>query len=48
MENFDILGTIVNSCTRDQLIKKTELALIEKKILSFSFNYSNQRYKITK
>ena len=40
MENFDILDTIiVNSCTRDQLIKKTELALSQKKkILSFSFN----------
>ena len=31
MENFDILDTIVNSCTRDQLIKKAELALSQNK-----------------
>ena len=31
MENFDILDTIVSSCTRDQLISKAELALSQKK-----------------
>ena len=41
MENFDILDTIVNSCTRDQLIKKNELALSQKK-KSYHFLSINQ------